>query len=238
MCIRAARTEFNGLEKGFLAFLVLSALSIVFLLTAKFDQLVKYIGFTLTIFAALAVVGAFILRAKRPDAPRPYKAFGWPVTPIIFVCMSVWIVYYGVKLEPKLSCLVLDIDSDDCSCTAAITLYNDCAADMMASDFEFTRCEDYDNWDSTIFDCLVLPPGWQGELALPLQQDAPYGAYEDTLHLTIDGEQYALGLRYEVASVSLGGCGCGATGDSSIPFGVLLMIGIAAARSYTRSRED
>jgi len=78
-----------------------SALSIAFLLTAKFDQLVKYIGFTLTIFAALAVIGSFILRAKRPDAPRPYKAFGWPVTPVLFVCLSVWMVYYGIKLEPK-----------------------------------------------------------------------------------------------------------------------------------------
>ncbi len=78
-----------------------SALSIVLLLTAKFDQLVKYIGFTLTIFAALSVVGAFVLRAQRPDAPRPYRAIGWPFTPVLFLSLSVWMVYYGIKLEPK-----------------------------------------------------------------------------------------------------------------------------------------
>jgi len=81
--------------------LLQSALSMVLLLTSRFDHLVKYIGFTLTIFAALSVIGAFVLRHTRTDAERPYRAIGWPVTPVLFVSLSVWMVYYGVKLEPK-----------------------------------------------------------------------------------------------------------------------------------------
>jgi APA family basic amino acid/polyamine antiporter len=81
--------------------LLQSALSVALLLTSQFDHLVKYIGFTLTIFAALSVIGAFVLRAKRPNAERPYRTIGWPVTPVLFISLSAWMVYYGIKLEPK-----------------------------------------------------------------------------------------------------------------------------------------
>jgi APA family basic amino acid/polyamine antiporter len=85
--------------------LLQSAVSVTLLLTSQFDQLVKYIGFTLTIFAALSVIGAFVLRAKRPDAERPYRAIGWPITPLLFVGLSAWMVYYGIKLEPRAALL-------------------------------------------------------------------------------------------------------------------------------------
>jgi len=143
----------------------------------------------------------------------------------------------GVKLEPRVSCIEIGIDSNDCTCTAAVTVYNDCAAEVMASDFEFTRCEDLSYWDSMLFDCMVLPPGWRGDIDLPLQPDAPHGYYEDTLHLTIDGEQHALDLRYEVSKYSLGGfCGCGAAGEDGIPAGALLLLALVSAVALARQR--
>ncbi|MCG8422443.1 MAG: amino acid permease [Proteobacteria bacterium] len=69
------------------------------------DELVRYIGFTLSIFAALAVVAAFTLRRHRPDALRPYRATGWPVTPAVFVILSMWLIAQGIRMHPK-ECLL------------------------------------------------------------------------------------------------------------------------------------
>jgi APA family basic amino acid/polyamine antiporter len=80
--------------------LLQGSLAVVLLLIAKFDQLINYIGFTLAIFAALTVAGAFVLRVRRPDAPRPYKTFGWPVTPVLFIGLSVWMAYFLIKMRP------------------------------------------------------------------------------------------------------------------------------------------
>ncbi len=93
-----ARKGSGGAPVG--SVLLQGALAVFLLLIAKFDQLVNYIGFTLSIFATLTILGAFVLRYRRPDAPRPYRAMGWPVTPILFVAISTWMVIYLVKLRP------------------------------------------------------------------------------------------------------------------------------------------
>jgi APA family basic amino acid/polyamine antiporter len=80
--------------------LLQGALAVFLLLIARFDQLVNYIGFTLSIFATLTVIGAFVLRVKRPDVPRPYRTLGWPVTPVLFIALNVWMVYFLVKQKP------------------------------------------------------------------------------------------------------------------------------------------
>ncbi len=75
-------------------------IAIVLALSATFDQLLVYIGFTLSIFAALTVLAAFVLRSRHPDAPRPYRACGWPVSPILFLLLSLWMVTYAIVMRP------------------------------------------------------------------------------------------------------------------------------------------
>jgi APA family basic amino acid/polyamine antiporter len=58
----------------------------------KFEELLKYAVFGAWIFLGLAVFGVFILRRKRPDLPRPYKTWGYPVTPAIFVLMALFVI--------------------------------------------------------------------------------------------------------------------------------------------------
>jgi APA family basic amino acid/polyamine antiporter len=58
----------------------------------KFEELLKYAVFGAWIFLALAVFGVFILRKKRPDLPRPYKTWGYPVTPAVFVLMALFVI--------------------------------------------------------------------------------------------------------------------------------------------------
>jgi len=56
-----------------------------------FERLFEYVVFGEWIFFGLTAAGVFILRKKRPDLPRPYKTFGYPVTPAIFIMGAVFI---------------------------------------------------------------------------------------------------------------------------------------------------
>jgi APA family basic amino acid/polyamine antiporter len=48
----------------------------------------------MNIFTLLAVIGVFILRMKQPGLPSKYKVSGYPVTPLIFILLSIWTLTY------------------------------------------------------------------------------------------------------------------------------------------------
>lgn len=58
-------------------------------LSGEYGNLLDMISFVVVIFYTLTIAGIFILRRKRPDAPRPYKAFGYPFLPFIYIVMGV-----------------------------------------------------------------------------------------------------------------------------------------------------
>ena len=60
--------------------------------SGKFEELLKFAVFGAWIFLGLAVLGVFILRKKRPDLPRPYKTWGYPVTPAVFILAALFIL--------------------------------------------------------------------------------------------------------------------------------------------------
>ena len=64
---------------------------ILVLFFGTFENLFSYVIFGQWIFFGLTVAGVFILRKKRPDLPRPYKTWGYPVTPIIFILAALYI---------------------------------------------------------------------------------------------------------------------------------------------------
>ena len=57
-------------------------------LSGKYGQLLDMISFVVVLFYMLTIIGIFILRKKRPEAERPYKAFGYPILPILYVLMG------------------------------------------------------------------------------------------------------------------------------------------------------
>ena len=61
----------------------------VWSLSGKYGQLLDMISFVVVCFYMLTIAGIFILRKKRPDAERPYKAFGYPVLPILYIIMGI-----------------------------------------------------------------------------------------------------------------------------------------------------
>ncbi len=67
-------------------------------LSGKYGDLLDMISFVVVLFYALTILGIFILRKKRPDAERPYRAFGYPVLPVIYIIMALsfclLLIYY------------------------------------------------------------------------------------------------------------------------------------------------
>jgi APA family basic amino acid/polyamine antiporter len=64
---------------------------ILSLFFGTFEQLFTYVVFGQWIFFGLTVAAVIVLRKKRPDLPRPYKTWGYPVTPILFILAAVFI---------------------------------------------------------------------------------------------------------------------------------------------------
>jgi APA family basic amino acid/polyamine antiporter len=76
-------------------------ISIIMVLTSSFNKLLIYIGFTLSLFALLTVIGLIIIRFKNPDLERPYRTFGYPVTPMLFILSNLWIIIYSIIDNPS-----------------------------------------------------------------------------------------------------------------------------------------
>lgn len=83
-----------------IALLAQSGIAVALILTSNFDAILKYIQFSLTISSSLAVVGIYVLRARRPDLPRPCRCWGYPVTPAIFLAVSLWMLWFTVVGSP------------------------------------------------------------------------------------------------------------------------------------------
>jgi len=84
-----------------------AVLAIVFVFIADLGELIEFVGFTLALFAALTVGAVFVFRRRaRFDATAPtpaYRTIGYPITPILFIGLSVWIVYLRVSEHPRQS---------------------------------------------------------------------------------------------------------------------------------------
>jgi basic amino acid/polyamine antiporter, APA family len=57
-----------------------------------YSNLLEYVVFAVLLFYILTILGVFILRRKRPDAERPYRAFGYPVVPLFYIVGALLVV--------------------------------------------------------------------------------------------------------------------------------------------------
>ncbi len=74
------------------ALILQGILASILALTGSFDTLTNYVVFGLWIFYALVTSSIFVFRRKYPDAVRPYKAWGYPVVPVIFLLVAGWLL--------------------------------------------------------------------------------------------------------------------------------------------------
>jgi basic amino acid/polyamine antiporter, APA family len=82
------------------AIIVQGIWSILLCLSGTYGNLLDYVIFAVLIFFTLTILSIFILRIKRPDIPRPYKAFGYPVIPSIYVLITVTIMVVLLIYKP------------------------------------------------------------------------------------------------------------------------------------------
>jgi APA family basic amino acid/polyamine antiporter len=81
--------------------LVQAAWTVLLCVSGSYSQLLDYIIFAELVFYILTIAGLFVLRFKRPDAPRPYKALGYPVLPALYIVMAAWICVVLLRYKPQ-----------------------------------------------------------------------------------------------------------------------------------------
>ena len=75
-------------------------LTLLFVLESSFAQVVVYAGFVLNLFTFLTVLGLFVLRLRQPALPRPYRAWGYPFTPLLFLVLNGWTLWFIARDKP------------------------------------------------------------------------------------------------------------------------------------------
>jgi amino acid transporter len=77
--------------------------------TPLYDVLYTYVIFGANLFYMLAIASVFVLRVRRPDAPRPYRTWGYPVTPLVFVLAALYLLGDMLRQSPAESLAGLGI---------------------------------------------------------------------------------------------------------------------------------
>jgi basic amino acid/polyamine antiporter, APA family len=80
-----------------------AAFAILLILTGSLDSLGNYVGFAITLFLGVAVAAVFVLRAREPHAPRPFKVVGYPWIPALYVLVSAAIVINALYSAPRVT---------------------------------------------------------------------------------------------------------------------------------------
>ena len=70
-------------------------------LSGSYGDLLDYVIFAVLIFYVLTIVALFVLRIKQPHLPRPYKAFGYPVLPGLYIVMATWVSVVLLRYKPQ-----------------------------------------------------------------------------------------------------------------------------------------
>jgi amino acid transporter len=86
-----------------------AVLASILVFWGTFEMLVLYTAAVFWVFFGLAGVGVIVLRWRFPDLERPYRVWGFPVVPLLFIASSAWMVYSAVAYKPKGSLIALGI---------------------------------------------------------------------------------------------------------------------------------
>jgi len=84
-----------------ISIMAITVWAIFLTLTGKFNQLFTYVIFGEWIFFGMTVASVIVLRKKRPELERPYKTWGYPVTPVVFVLAALFVAYKALTSQFK-----------------------------------------------------------------------------------------------------------------------------------------
>ena len=94
-----ARTSPGGVPR--VAIAVQTLLVLIMLATATFEAVLLYAQFSILACSLLTVLGVLVLRWRQPDLPRPFRCFGYPLTPIVFLALNLFAMVYTALERPQ-----------------------------------------------------------------------------------------------------------------------------------------
>jgi APA family basic amino acid/polyamine antiporter len=94
-------TKKNRYQMPYLAILFQGTWSIVLVMLSDFKEIIQYISVSLSWFTLFTVIGLFILRRRTPKAEREFSTPLYPLTPLVFIVCTLWMIYYMTMNEPK-----------------------------------------------------------------------------------------------------------------------------------------
>ena len=89
------------------AFVVQFMICIILIFTSTFEQVLLYTGVSLIITTVFTVLALFLLRIKEPNLQRTYEVIGFPITPLLYLAINAWILYYSFQkafIESLIGC--------------------------------------------------------------------------------------------------------------------------------------
>jgi APA family basic amino acid/polyamine antiporter len=84
-----------------------STLSMLLIWSGTYERVLVYAQFSLLLCTFLAAAGVVVLRFTEPDLPRTYRTWGYPLTPILFAGVTLWMLGYVVRFRPMESLMGL-----------------------------------------------------------------------------------------------------------------------------------
>jgi APA family basic amino acid/polyamine antiporter len=103
----AAKTNKHGIPVY--AIWIQSAIALILLYSGSFDFILNCTTFVLILFSTITVLGVFVSRIQSPDLVRPYKAWGYPFTPALYIVANLWFLYFALKWKQQESLIGLGI---------------------------------------------------------------------------------------------------------------------------------
>ncbi|MCA9739414.1 MAG: amino acid permease, partial [Gemmatimonadetes bacterium] len=94
-----ARTNRDGVPWA--AIVTQGVVSLLFIVTGSFESILVFAGFTLGLNSFVTVLGVFVLRRREPDLPRPYRTWGYPLTPLVYLALTVWTLGFLLVERPQ-----------------------------------------------------------------------------------------------------------------------------------------
>lgn len=77
-----------------------STLAVLFIISSTFESILVFAGFTLALNSFATVLGVFVLRARQPDLPRPYRTFLYPLPPLVYLALTGWTLWFVLMNRP------------------------------------------------------------------------------------------------------------------------------------------
>lgn len=99
----------NKKEVPSIAIIIQTILAIIYIVSSSFSSLIVYVGFVITLFSFLTVLGLFFYNKKENEMTKTFKSFGYPFVPALFLIFNFWILSYGLIYKPKESLIGLSI---------------------------------------------------------------------------------------------------------------------------------